>query len=247
MTGRAAGLRPAPRHPPARQRRPELPGPRRSAPGGPGEAVPSRGRPRRSGRRPLPLRPPPPPRGRHLRGAGRPLPAEPPLRSLRGKAPRGPGPPGPAPEISAIPAPRTGHRPRRAGSREQPVPAVPSGESAQPSALGTLRARGARTRQAPAPPLLAHSAVSTYCLVRLLHLRQLQCLQRERAALRSDSRLCPTSEITQPRSCPSTLTARSSPAALQHPTQRHPTTAAHDACRGCHHSNFFCAVAEAWF
>lgn len=53
------------------------------------------------------------------------------------------------------------------------------------------------TPLSPNPPSHTYSEVSTYCLVRLLHLRQLQCLQRERAALRFDSRFCQMFDSTQ--------------------------------------------------
>lgn len=68
----------------------------------------------------------------------------------------------------------------------RPLPAAPQPPPSRPatSPQGTVPAHAG-------PPLRAPSAMSTYCLVRLLHLRQLQCLQRERAALRSDGRLCP--------------------------------------------------------
>lgn len=111
--------------------------------------------------------------------------------------------PAPPPLSPALP-PAVISAARGAPCRPNPAPQLregPAGPSASaPAPAGPARAARPRCSHTagPAPPFHAHGAVSTYCLVRLLHLRQLQCLQRERAALRSDSGLCPASHGARP-------------------------------------------------
>lgn len=178
--------------------------------------------------------PPPAHRRRHLGGAGRPLPAAPPCRSP-GQRGRAPPPPLPAPGASAAPTPEGGEGCR--GTAVCKAGRTPEARAPAKGPCAPQRARGAHTR--PGPPLRTHSATSTYCLVRLLHLRQLQCLQRERAALRSDGRLCPASDgaglrLGRPRRLACSLSSgRGSP------PPRLPAIAARDAqprappCSGC--------------